>query len=215
MQPLIAEELARYVHEHTSPEPEILERLRAETFETLEGPEMQVGRVEGTFLKLVVQISGARHVLELGTYSGYSALAMASGLPEEGRLVTCDIDPVATAVARRYFDLSPWGRKIELRLGPAIETLRALNEEGARFDLVFIDADKENYVHYFEGVLPLLRGGGVILADNALWSGAVLHPSKASDHGMVAFNKRVQADDRVEQVLLSVRDGIMFCRKKG
>ena len=175
---------------------------------------MQVGRVEGAFLKLMVQITGACNVLELGTYSGYSALAMGSGLPEKGRLVTCDIDPIATSVARRYFDMSPWGDRIELRLGPAIETLRALGRDGARFDLVFIDADKENYVNYWEAVIPLVGDGGVILADNALWSGAVLDPTEPSDHGMVAFNSRVRDDDRVEQVLLSVRDGIMFCRKK-
>lgn len=206
--------ISAYVEEHTTPEPEILSRLRAETYATLDSPSMQVGRVEGAFLKLMVQVSGARDVLEIGTFSGYSALAMASGLPDAGRLVTCDVDPVATAMARRYFDESPWGDKIELRLGPAAETLRSLNEEEARFDLVFIDADKENYVGYWDAVLPMVRAGGVILADNTLWSGRVLDPKDPSDHAIVSFNDRVRTDDRVDYVLLTVRDGIMFARRK-
>jgi caffeoyl-CoA O-methyltransferase len=138
---------------------------------------------------------------------------MASGLPEDGHLVTCDVDPVAAAVAQRHFSSSPWGDRIELRLGPAIETLRALAAASACFDLAFIDADKEGYVGYWEAVVPLIREGGLILADNTLWSGAVLDPKEPSDHGIVAFNARVRSDPRVEQVLLSVRDGIMLCRK--
>ena len=161
-----------------------------------------------------MQISGARRVLELGTFSGYSALSMASGLPDDGHLITCDIDPVATAVAQRYFAESPWGPKIELRLGPALDTLTSLCAEGAVFDLAFLDADKESYVAYWNAVLPMVRPGGIVLADNTLWSGAVLHPEQPSDHGIVAFNRTVAADRRVEHVLLSVRDGVMLCRKK-
>ena len=210
---LLADELAAYVHDHTTPECELFERLRQETFAALEDPQMQVGRVEGAFLRLIVQISGDRRVLEIGTYSGYSALSLASGLPSDGRLITCDIDPVATAVAQRFFEESPWSDKIELRLGPARETLQHLAEAGAVFDLVFLDADKESYVDYFDAALPMVAPGGIILADNTLWSGAVLDPQEESDRGIVAFNAHVRDDDRVEQVLLSVRDGITLCRK--
>jgi len=159
-------------------------------------------------------VSGARQVLEIGTFSGYSGLSMASALPAGGKLVTCDIDPKATAVARRYFDDSPWGDKIEIRLGPAIDTLRELRESGAQFDLVFIDADKGGYVDYYEAALPLLPAGGLVLADNTLWSGAVLDPREDSDHAIVRYNTHVARDERVEQVLLSVRDGVLMARKK-
>jgi caffeoyl-CoA O-methyltransferase len=214
MKNLIAPKIAEYIHGHTTPESELLERLRAETYERLEDPQMQVGRVEGALLKQLVQISGARVVLELGTFSGYSGLSMASGLPDDGRLITCDIDPEVTAVARRFFDESPWGDKIEIRLGPGLETIDQLARDGVELDLVFIDADKENYSAYWEALVPLVRSGGILLADNTLWSGAVLQPETASDHAIVEFNRRVQADPRVENVLLSVRDGVMFSRKR-
>ena len=210
---LIGDDLESYVHDHTTPEPPLLKRLRCETFEGLEDPEMQVGRVEGAFLRLMVQISGAKRILELGCFSGYSALAMASALPEEGSLITCDKDPAASAMAQRHFDQSPYGHRIQLRLGPAIETLAQLKTEAAVFDLAFIDADKESYVDYWEAILPLIEPGGIILADNTLWDGKVLDPQETSDHGIVAFNAHVRADDRVEQVLLPVRDGITLSRK--
>ncbi len=212
---LISEDLAAYVEQHTSPVPELLRELREETLRDLPNAQMQVGRVEGTLLRILVGMSGARAVLELGTFSGYSALCMAAALPDDGRLVTCDIDPVATAVARRYFDRSPHGKKIELRLGDAFASIAELSRQGARFDFVFIDADKESYVRYWDAVIPMLPVGGIVCADNTLWSGKVLHPTSASDKGIVAFNDRVAADDRVEHVLLSVRDGIMIARKVG
>lgn len=212
MESLISAQLSQYIHDHTTPEDALYERLRQETFDQLEDPQMQVGRVEGAFLRMMVQVTGARRILELGTFSGYSALSMASGLPSDGRLITCDMDPVVTAVARRYFDESPWGAQIEIRLGPALETLATL--QGEEFDLVFLDADKENYVHYWQAVIPMLRAGGVVLADNTLWSGAVLDPQQDSDHGIVNFNTMVTEDPRVDNVLLSVRDGVMFARKR-
>lgn len=209
---LIDAALERYAQAHTTPEPALLSELREETRRALPDPQMQVGPVEGMLLKLLVQMLGARAVLEIGTYSGYSALAMASGLPDEGRLVTCDIDPSALAVARRYFDRSPHGAKIDVRLGPALETIQTFGERS--FDLVFIDADKESYVEYWEAVVPRVRAGGIIVADNALWSGKVLAPVTASDHAVARFNARVAADARVEHVLLSVRDGVMLARKR-
>lgn len=211
---LVGERLDAYIHDHTTPEGELFERLRAETRASLENPQMQLDRVAGQFLRMVVQITGARHVLEVGTFSGYSGLAMASALPEDGKLITCDIDPEATSVARRYFDESPWGSKIEIKLGPAKETIAALAAAGEQFDLAFIDADKSGYVDYWEAVLPLLPPGGVILADNTLWSGRVLEPRKPSDHAIVRFNAHVKTDPRVEHVLLAVRDGLMMARKK-
>ncbi len=205
--------IADYVHEHSSPETELFERLRDETQGSLAQPQMQVGRVEGALLRLLVGISGATRVLEIGTYSGYSGLAMASALPAGGELITCDVDPVATAVARRYFDQSGYGDRITIRLAPALDTIAELAAEGQRFDLVFIDADKENYSRYWDAVLPLVPTGGLIVGDNTLWSGKVVNPQTASDHAIVAFNRKVAADPRVEQVLLSVRDGVMLARK--
>ena len=210
---LLSDALTAYVHDHTSPAHPIFLELREETHANLDSPQMQVGRVEGAFLKLMVQLTGARRILEVGTFSGYSAMAMASGLPADGKLITCDVDPVATTMARRYWDRSPWGDKIELRLGDAVETLGALAAAGERFDMVFIDADKQNYVRYWELALPMLPVGGLVLADNTLWSGRVIAPEHDSDHAIVRFNAHVSADPRVEQVLLSVRDGIMMARK--
>jgi caffeoyl-CoA O-methyltransferase len=212
---LLPEPLAAYVHDHTTPEAEPFVRLRAETHAELTCPQMQVGRVEGAFLRMMVELTGSRRVLEVGTFSGYSAMAMASGLPDGGKVITCDIDPVATSMARRHWAASPWADKIELRLGDARETLAALARGGARFDMVFLDADKESYVDYWELAVPMLPVGGLVLADNTLWSGRVLAPETSADHGIVRFNAHVRADPRVEHVLLSVRDGIMMARKIG
>lgn len=211
---LLRDDLAAYVHDHASPEPELLTELRAETVATLEDPQMQVGRVEGALLKMLVALSGARTVLEIGTFSGYSALSMAAALPKDGRLITCDVDPVATAVAQRFFDRSPDGAKIEIRLGPATETIAALGKQGARFDLVFLDADKTGYCTYYEQVFDMMPAGGLIVADNTLWSGRVLAPTSDNDHALVAYNRLVAEDPRVDHVLLSVRDGVMLARKR-
>jgi caffeoyl-CoA O-methyltransferase len=210
---LLSDALTAYIHEHTSPQSELFDELREHTHAELEMPQMQVGRVEGRFLELMVKVTGARRVLEVGTYSGYSALSMAAGLPEGGKLITCDIDPVATEVAKQYWGRAPWGDKIELRLGDATQTLEQLAAAGERFDLVFIDADKAGYIRYFDLALEMLEPGGVILADNTLWSGKVIEPQADSDHAIVRFNEHVRSHPGVEQVLLSVRDGIMFIRK--
>jgi caffeoyl-CoA O-methyltransferase len=210
---LIGPDLEAYVAAHTTRESDLFARLRAETQADLASPQMQVGPVEGTLLRLLVGLARPQTVLELGTYSGYSAIAMASALPPGGRLVTCDIDPVATAVARRYFAESGHGHKIDLRLAPALDTIAELAAEGRRFDLVFIDADKHNYINYWNAVLPLVPVGGLVVADNTLWSGKVVAPKQDSDRAIVAFNTHVAADPRVEHVLLSVRDGVMLARK--
>ena len=208
---LVPEPIEAYAREHTEPVSPIFDALREETFRTMRAPQMQVGRIEGTFLRMLVELSGARRVVELGTFTGYSALCMAEGLPADGELVTCDVDPEAVGVAQRHWDQSPHGRKIRAVLGPALETIAAL--EGP-IDLVFIDADKENYKAYYEALLPKLKQGGLIVADNTLWSGRVLNPSAPSDHAIVDFNRHVAADARVEKVLLTVRDGMTLARKR-
>jgi caffeoyl-CoA O-methyltransferase len=144
-------------------------------------------------------------------FTGYSALMMAEGLSEDARLITCEIDPRAEAIAHRYFAESPHGDKITIRMGPALETIKTLT---GPLDLVFIDADKSNYANYYEACLPLLKPGGLIVADNVLWSGKVLHPNDPNDHAIVAFNRLVQSDPRVENVCLTVRDGMMLACKR-
>ena len=214
MESLIGAALDRYVEEHTSPLGEWAKPLRDETYRDLEDPQMQVGRVEGQFLHLMVRISRAKTLLEIGTFSGYSGLAMASALPDDGQLTTCELDPEVAAVARRHFDQTPWRDRIEIKVGPALDTLSTLSKAGRQFDLVFIDADKVSYIAYWEAVLPMLTPGGLILADNTLWNGTVLNPETESARAIVAFNDHVHEDRRVEQVLLSVRDGIMMARKR-
>lgn len=201
-----------YIHDHTSPRDPLFDALREKTYATMKSPEMQVGRVEGALLSLLCRLMGARRVLEVGTFTGFSALSMAEALPDDGELITCDVDPEATAIARSFFDRSPHGRKIQIRLGAGLDTIRALPD--LPFDLAFIDADKPSYVDYYEAILPRLRPGGLVIADNTLWSGKVLTPQEESDHAIVRFNDHVLADPRVENVLLSVRDGMMLAYKR-
>ena len=201
----------QFARDHTEPETDLYARLREETYREMSSPAMQVDLIEGRFLKMLVRLTGARLVLELGMFTGYSALMMAEGLSEEGRLITCEIDPKAEAIARRYFAEGPHGDKITIRMGPALETIKTLT---GPLDLVFIDADKSNYTNYYEACLPLLKSGGLIVADNVLWSGKVLHPNDADDHAIVAFNRLVQSDPQVENVCLTVRDGMMLAWKR-
>jgi caffeoyl-CoA O-methyltransferase len=208
---LVPTDIEKYAQEHTEVPGPLFEELRQTTWERMSAPQMQVGRLEGTFLRMLVRMTGARRVLEIGTFTGYSALMMAEGLPDDGELLTCDIDPKAEAIARDFFARSPHGRKITLRMGPALETLKTLREP---FDLAFIDADKTNYSAYYDAVLPLLRTGGLLVADNTLWSGRVLNPQSPDDRAIVAFNDKVVADPRVEKVLLTVRDGMMLALKR-
>lgn len=208
---LVPEAIESYAQAHTSPVPEIYERLREETYRDHAWPQMQVGPLEGRFLKLVARMIQARSAVEVGTYTGYSALSIAEGMAEDGRLVTCDVDEKTNAVARRYFAEAPWGRKIEARLGPAKETLATL--EGP-FDLAFLDADKESYVDYWEAIVPKLRPGGVLLADNVLWGGRVLAPEHPSDHAIVRFNDHALRDRRTELVMTTVRDGVTMAVKR-
>ena len=205
-------ELEAYAEAHTtSPEP-LLAELAQETRETLESPQMLTGTIEGRFLELLVHGLAAKHVLELGTYSGYGTLSMAAGLPEGGRIDTCELSEERAAVARRYLERAGHAVRVTVHVGPALDTIRALEGE---WDFVFIDADKENYVAYYEEVLMRLTPHGLIAADNTLWSGRILDDGDESEttRAIREFNEHVAADDRVASVILTVRDGITLIRR--
>ncbi len=208
---IVDEQLEEYAERHTTPPDPLLAELAEETKATMAAPQMLTGPIEGRFLELLVAGSGARRVLELGTFTGYSALSMAAALPPDGRIDTLDIEPRHAEVAQRYFDRSPHGGKITLHLGPALETIAKL--EGA-FDFVFIDADKPNYDAYYEAVLPRLSERGLIAIDNTLWSGRVLDPPDESSRLIAALNDKLAADERVVAVQLTVRDGITLIRRR-
>ena len=174
---------------------------------------MMVGRLEGRFLGLLVSTLRAKRVLELGTFTGYSSISMALALPSGGRVITCDVDEETTAIARRYAEEAGVADRIDYRLGPALETIDELD---GPFDLVFIDADKPNYVNYYEATLPLLAAGGLMVVDNTLWSGRIVDPEDNDDttRAIRELNDRVFDDPRVENVLLSVRDGMNLVWRK-
>ncbi len=208
---IAGEEIEAYAEAHTtSPEP-LLAALAEETYATMSVPQMLTGTIEGRFLELLVYATGARRVLEIGTFTGFSALSMAAGLPEEGHIDTCEIDPAHVAVAQRYIEQSPHADRITIHLGAALATIGALNGE---FDLVFIDADKENYDNYYEAVLPRLSERGLIAIDNTLWSGKVLAPEDDSTRAIAALNDKLAADERVVCVQLTVRDGVTLVRRR-
>jgi caffeoyl-CoA O-methyltransferase len=201
----------QFAHDHTEAETDLYVRLREETYRVMERPQMQVDIIEGRFLQMLVRLSVARTILELGMFTGYSALMMAEALRDDGHLITCEIDPKAEAIARRYFAESPHGDKITIRMGPALDTIKTLT---GPLDLVFIDADKVNYSNYYQACVPLVKPGGLIVGDNVLWSGKVIDPKDDDTHAIVAFNRLVQSDPRVENVCLTVRDGIMLAWKR-
>ena len=205
-------ELETYAEAHTTPPEPLLAELAQETRETLESPQMLTGTIEGRFLELLVHGLAAKRVLELGTYSGYGTLSMAAALPEGGRIDTCELSEERAAVARRYLERAGHADRVTVHVGPALETIRALEGE---WDFVFIDADKENYVAYYEEVLMRLTPHGLIAADNTLWSGRVLDDGDESEttRAIRAFNEHVAADDRVASVILTVRDGITLIRR--
>jgi caffeoyl-CoA O-methyltransferase len=204
-----------YAEEHTSPDGELFERLAAETREKTTVPEMMVGRLEGRFLGTLVRSLRARRVLEVGTFTGYSSISMALALPSGGRIVSCDVNEETTAIARRYAEEAGVADHIDYRLGPGLETIAQLD---GPFELVFIDADKENYVNYYEATLPLLADLGLMVVDNTLWSGRVAEPEddEETTRAIRELNDRVRDDPRVENVLLTVRDGMnLVWRREG
>jgi caffeoyl-CoA O-methyltransferase len=203
--------IERYAAEHTTPPTELLARLAEETRETLRSPQMLTGPIEGRFLELVVHGIGAKRVLELGTYSGYSSISMAAALPPGGHIDTCEVEKRHAEVARRYIEEAGYADRITVHLGPAIDTIRGL--EGS-FDFVFVDADKPSYLAYYEELLPRLSPNGLMAVDNTLWSGRVLEPDgDESTQAIVAFNDHVRDDPRSVCAMLSVRDGITLIRR--
>ncbi len=200
-----------YAEQHTSPEPALLTELAERTYAEMERPQMLTGRVEGRFLKLLVALVRPRLIVEIGTFTGYSALSMAEALPPEGRIISCEIDPKAQAMAKSFFARSSFGEKIEIRMGAALETLAEINET---IDFAFIDADKENYLAYYQTLIDKMRPGGLMVFDNALWSGEVLAPRSEAAKTIAALNEALKNDDRVETVLLTVRDGMQIARKR-
>jgi len=198
-------------------EPPLLARLREETA-ALPRSAMQISPEQGQFMALLAELVGARRVLEVGTFTGYSALVVALALPADGRIIACDVDEEMTAIARRYWAEAGVADKIDLRLGPAVDTLDALLADGGAgtFDFAFVDADKENYEAYYERSLALLRQGGLIVIDNVLWSGAVADPNQkdADTSAIRALNAKLHGDERVSLSLLPVSDGITLARKR-
>jgi predicted O-methyltransferase YrrM len=211
MNTVFSVDIEAYAQAHSMPESDLCRALREETQRRMAAPQMIVGPLEGAFLKMMTQLVHATRVLEIGMFTGYSALCFAEALPAEGTVVTCEISEESAALARRYFARSPNGKKIEIRMGSALDTMRSLK---GPFDLIFIDADKINYVNYYRRALDLVSPRGLILVDNVLWDGNVLH-QPAPDENTAAIqelNRVVAADSRVTAVLVTVRDGILVIR---
>lgn len=206
-----------YALAHTTPPTPELARLIDDTHATLSSPQMLSGAVEGRLLELLVHAVQAEFVLELGTFSGFSALSMAAGLPPGGRIVTCELSAEHAEFARKRIDASPYADRIDLRLGPALATIASLD---GPFDLVFVDADKAGYRDYYEAVLPKLSDRGLIVVDNTLWSGRVIDTAGADPDvdtdtlALAAFNDSIASDDRVVCVMLTVRDGVTLIRRR-
>jgi caffeoyl-CoA O-methyltransferase len=211
---IVDEQVEAYAEANTTPSGELFERLAAETRERTTAPQMMVGEIEGRFLEFLVRLLKAQRVLEIGTFTGYSTLSMARGLPSGGRIVTCDVNEETTAIARRYAEEAGLADRIEFRLdGGGLESIALVD---GPFDLVFIDADKPNYKNYYEGVLPKLADDGLIVIDNVLWSGRVVDDGDddESTRAIKEINDHVRNDPRVECVLLTVRDGMLLVRKR-
>ncbi len=204
-----------YLVAHAPPLDDLQRELITET-EKLGGISMmQIAPEQGAFMTLLTRLIGARHAVEVGTFTGYSSISIARGLPDDGTLLCCDVNEEWTAMARKYWERAGVDGKIELRLAPAVDTLRAL-PPGEQFDLGFIDADKGNYPHYYEEVLTRVRRNGVILVDNTLWGGAVADAKATDDNtkAILAFNDMVASDDRVESTILTLGDGLTLIRKR-
>ena len=211
----IPPDLARYAEDHTSPEPEILRQLNRETHANVLSPRMLSGHLQGRVLALLSHLVKPSRVLEIGTYTGYSALCLAEGLAAGGKVITLDVNEELERLVQRYVEKAGMTDRVDFRVGRAADLIPQLDET---FDLVFIDADKANYGLYYDLVFDKVRPGGIIVADNVLWSGKVVQPEATKKdkelRAILAFNARIQQDDRVENVLLPMRDGLMVIRKK-
>ena len=208
----ISEELENYVEQHSQNEPELLVKLFKETHQKILQPRMLSGHFQGRVLSMLSKIIRPTHILEIGTYTGYAALCLAEGLSKDGTLDTIDIKEELVSIQQKYFDLSPWSNQITAHLGDALEIIPTLNKT---YDLVFIDADKENYINYFNMIVPMMSHGGIILSDNVLWSGKVLealNPKDMSTKTLLEYKQMVNTDPRVETVLIPIRDGLTVSR---
>lgn len=215
--------LSEYIERHSSPENEVLQRITRSTHLEVINPRMLSGHVQGRVLSMISQMIQPERILELGTFTGYSALCLAEGLTEKGKLLSIEHNDELEDMIRRNLALSPLGEKVELVIGDAKAVLQQLKEEGVKckgkelFDLVFIDADKKEYCDYLDLVLPLMREGGWILADNTLWDGHIVDPAYDKDRQTVAlraFNDKVMQEERLEKVILPLRDGLTIIRVK-
>lgn len=210
---LVSEDIHEYCLAHSTLPSKVCEEIHGYTREKVPMAQMVSGPLEGSFLGLLLQSIGAKRVLEIGTFTGYSALAMAERLPADGEVVTCDVNPETMRLAQSFWDKSPSGKKIKPMLGPALETLEKVTPG---FDFVFIDADKENYLNYLKRALPLLKINGLIAADNTLWSGKVLesNPTDTMTAAIKAFNDWVKAQPDLISTLVPIRDGLLVIRKR-
>jgi len=208
---VVDEQIEEYAEKFTSNETDLMARLRKETLQSRTDAQMLVGPLEGAFLQILVNITQAKQVLEIGTYTGYSALWMAAALPSDGQLTTLDLDEETNLIAKRYWQESPNGSKIKPILGDARQTLQELH---GPFDLIFLDADKENYIEYWAHCKKLVRTGGLIVVDNVLWSGKALSPDSELAHAIADFNEHIREDKETLRVMLTVRDGMLLAVKK-
>jgi predicted O-methyltransferase YrrM len=210
----ISDELDTYVTNHSENEPELLAQLNKETHQKILQPRMLSGHFQGRVLSMLSKIIHPTTILEVGTYTGYATLCLAEGLAENGTIDTIDIEEELVDFQRNYFNKSPWANQISQHLGDALDIIPTLNK---KYDLVFIDADKENYINYFNLIVPMMNKGGIILSDNVLWSGKVLEEVKPGDittQILLEYNQLLKDDDRVETVLLPIRDGLTVSRVK-
>ncbi|WP_330443744.1 O-methyltransferase [Flavobacterium sp. C4GT6] len=208
----ISEELEDYAAQHSENEPDLLQKLNRETHQKILQPRMLSGHFQGRVLSMIAKLVNPKNILEIGTYTGYAALCLAEGLAPDGELDTIDVNEELVDFQRKYFDLSDYKSQIHQHLGSALDIIPTLNK---KFDLLFIDADKENYIHYFNMIVPLMNKGGIILSDNVLWSGKVLEELKPNDIStkvLLEYNKLLKDDPRVETVLLPIRDGLTVSR---
>ncbi|MCF8320771.1 MAG: O-methyltransferase [Flavobacterium sp.] len=208
----ISQELEDYIEQHSEKEPALLAALNKETYQKILLPRMLSGHFQGRVLSMLSKLIRPVNILEIGTFTGYAALCLCEGMQENGQLHTIDIKEELETIQRKYFDKSPWGSQIFQHLGEAIDIIPTLE---IKFDLVFIDADKENYLNYYEIILPKMNKGGIILSDNVLWSGKVLEPLQKNDSStkvLLEYNQLLKNDPRVETVLLPIRDGLTVSR---
>lgn len=208
----ISPELELYVEKHSENEPALLAALHRETFQKIMQPRMLSGHFQGRVLSMISKLVYPENILEIGTYTGYATLCLAEGMKENGSIDTIDINEELFSIQKKYFDLSPWKDQITQHMGDALEIIPNL---GKKYDLVFIDADKDNYLNYFDLIMPIMNKGGIILSDNVLWSGKVLeepNPKDLSTNVLLEYNKKLKDDPRIETVLLPIRDGLTVSR---